>query len=415
MTEKKVVANARNRKLAHGPATVEGRERIRAALLRHGFYAQAEEVAMRALGEDPAQYQALLEELWETYQPSDGAQEGLVIHLTRCTWLLNRAVRMQEGYAVRQAQDVNRERQDRLHAQMMRLKITAETLRLLAQSVARKHYVTTPEDLDKMKNLHQEGVLKEMSEIALALFYQLQAPRTGEDGEDELDSFEAAQKVVAQVKEIFGIGTRPPFAPQVNAGPYSHQPQESQQPAQAGVAPDARPAYADVASDFSPARGNLALDFRPAPADLPTKSGQVPVGATQDEQQKRYPSITAAEWEARERPRQLLENILTRHMEICEEQRKAILKDSLKGPSPYERAAEIAPTHPNARLMRRMQDSCFREARRVTNLLLKLKRHELRMEGLRKRAEKQAPVSRDVSENKRVNGRGSKPLKNLSH
>jgi hypothetical protein len=84
--------------------------------------------------------------------------------------------------------------------------------------------------------------------------------------------------------------------------------------------------------------------------------------------------FTAAEWDAREEPRQLLENLLTRQMESCKEQRKALLKESVKGPSPYERAAEIAPTHPNAPVMRRMQDSHFREVRRVTNLLLKIKR-----------------------------------------
>ena len=96
--------------------TDEGRERIRAAHLRHGFYAQAEEVAMRALGEDPAHFQGLLEGLWENYNPTDAAQEGLVIRLARATWLMNRADRMQEGYAVRQAQDVSSGRQDRLHA-----------------------------------------------------------------------------------------------------------------------------------------------------------------------------------------------------------------------------------------------------------------------------------------------------------
>jgi hypothetical protein len=69
-------------------------------------------------------------------------------------------------------------------------------------------------------------------------------------------------------------------------------------------------------------------------------------------------------------------------METCEAQRKAILMESVKGPSPYERAAEIAPTHAHAPLLRRMQDSHFREARRVTNLLLKLKRHEREMEVL---------------------------------
>jgi hypothetical protein len=333
MTEKKVAANARNRKLAHGPATDEGRERIRAAHQRHGFYAQAEEAALRALGEDPDQYQQLLEDLWEEWQPVGAMQEGLVIRLRRCMWLTNRADRMLEGCAVQQAQEMNSGRQERLHARMMRLKMTAESLGLFAQSVARKHYVTTPEDLEKMKNLHQEGVVKEMAENALVLFYQLQVPGMGEDG---LDPFEAARRMVAQAKEIFGIGLNPPNPPPSNVTPDSSQVGDDEQDAE----------------------------------------------AVEEEHDERYPSITAAEWEARERPRHLLENILKRQVGICEEQRKAVLKESLKGPSPYERATEIAPIHPNARLMRRMQDSNFREARRIINLLLKLKRHERKMKAL---------------------------------
>ena len=117
----------------------------------------------------------------------------------------------------------------------------------------------------------------------------------------------------------------------------------------------------------------------PPPSNLTPDSSQLEedrhdADAVDGEDDKRYPNITAAEWEARERPRQLLENILTRQVETCEAQRKALVKESVKGPSPYERAAEIAPLHPHALLMRRMQDNHFREARRVTNLLLKLKR-----------------------------------------
>jgi len=87
--------------------------------------------------------------------------------------------------------------------------------------------------------------------------------------------------------------------------------------------------------------------------------------------------------EGAERPRQLLENILTRQMQACNTQRKALLKESVKGPSPYERAAEMTPTHPHALLMRRLQDSYFREVRRCTNLLLKLKHHERKMADLK--------------------------------
>jgi hypothetical protein len=161
----------------------------------------------------------------------------------------------------------------------------------------------------------------------------------------------------------------------------SGQPQVNPQRAQAAVPPDLSPAPAD-----------LKAGATNAPADPPQSSGQtLKVAAPQpEEKDKRYPNISAAEWEARERPRQLLENILTRQMETCKGQRKAILKESVKGPSPYERAAEIAPTHPDARLMRRMQDSNFREVRRLTNLLLKIKRYERQREALEQDAEEQS-------------------------
>jgi hypothetical protein len=53
--------------------------------------------------------------------------------------------------------------------------------------------------------------------------------------------------------------------------------------------------------------------------------------------------------------------------------RRGFFTESRRGPSPYERGAGIAPTHGNAPLMRRMQDSHFREVPRVTNLWLKIK------------------------------------------
>jgi hypothetical protein len=330
MTEKQLAANRRNIRLSHGP-TAEGWERIRAAHLRHGFYTEAEEVAMRALGEDPAQFQQLLEGLWKEYDPTSVSEEGLVIRLARATWLTNRADRMQEGYAVRQAREVSSGRQDRLHARMMRLAITAETLERLTHSAAQEHYVTTPSDLEIMKNVQQEGMLKDLGEIAIALFYQLQAPGKEEDAVDE---YEKAQRVVAQVKEIFGIGMSSAFAPPANAAPVASPPLGRQQ------------------------------DFR----------------GVEIENTQRYPNITAAQWEARERPRQLLENILKRMAGVCKTQRKATLQESVQGPSPYERAAEVAPTHPNARLMRRMQDANFREVRRITKLLLKIQHQRRRFE-----------------------------------
>ena len=349
MTKKRIAANKANGKLSHGPATPEGRERIRAAHIRHGFYSQAEAVALACLGEDPADLERLRKNLHDGLQLPSALREELAEHLAQVVWRWKRAGRSQEGFALRLAKHANLTREDRLHARMMRLKITAETLRRLAQSVAREHYVTTPADLEIMKNLHQEGVLKEMGDITLVLFYQLQAPGTGADG---VDPDEKARRALARIKEIFGLSSDTP--PGARIAPASGQPPGSPQNAQAGVAPD----------------------LSPAPADTSLRSGQaLKVGAPQpEEKDKRYPNITAAEWEARERPRQLLENILTRQVEIYEAQHQTMLKESLAGPSPFERAAEIALAHPDAALMQRMEESSFRQIWRITNLLLKIKR-----------------------------------------
>ena len=324
LTEKRITANQENGKRSRGPATPEGRERIREANLQHGFYAQDRNRALRALGEKPEEFDAVVKAVMEKWPPANGFEELVAMSLVRALWGMERGHRMQEGYALRQAKDVNNRREDRLHALMMRLKTTAGSLQSLAQSVGREHYVTTPADLELMKSLQQEGAVKEMGEIALALFYQLQGPgQHAEDG-SPLDGQETSRRALRKFKEIFGLNDPEPAA---NALPDSTPPQKSQPGAganQAAVAPASR--------------------------------------------------LTPAEWEAREPVRQLLAHILMRQVEICEAQRHATLKESLAGPSPYERAAEIAPAHPNAVLMRRMEDSSFRQVWRITNLLLKIKR-----------------------------------------
>ena len=85
---------------------------------------------------------------------------------------------------------------------MMRLKMTAESLRSLARSVACWHYVTPVEDLDVMKKLHHEGVAGEMGEIAMDLFYQLQEPDTDKDG---VSTEEKYRRAANSFRSIFGL------------------------------------------------------------------------------------------------------------------------------------------------------------------------------------------------------------------
>jgi hypothetical protein len=271
MTERQLAANRENQKLCNAPVTDERRERIGAALRRFGYSVQAEEMAMRGLGEDPADFQELLEALWEEWNPVGSVQEGVVIRLARVMWLMNRSDRSQEGAALRRAQSADRGRDNRLHARMMRLKMTMETLRSLARSVGCWHYVTTREDLEIMKKLHQEGVMTEMGEIALDLFYQLQVPGTDSGG---VDPEEKARRVVNSMRSIFGIG--PIDSP---VGMLTPQGERLVIRPEGYVDPDGPP---DDDEDED------------------------------TEKDDRYPKITEEDWKARERARKLLRNILSR-------------------------------------------------------------------------------------------------------
>lgn len=343
MTEKNLAAHRENALKSQGPVTSEGKDRRRDASLRHGFYSQDRDTALRALGEDPRDFDAMVKSVREKYKPADGFEEALAMRLARAMWRMDRADRMQEGYALRQAKDEDNRREDRLHAQMMRLKMTGASLQSLAEAVAGERYVTTPAHLDLMKSLQQEGVVKEMGEIALALFLQLQEPGERDKEGRHVDPNEIGRRAAAKLKEIFGLSGDVP--PQVRVAAASSQPQEGPQ---------------------VPLQVHSATDPR-----TPERPGSAVIEAKKKDP---YPNITAAQWEAREPVRQLLEHILTRQVEICEAQRLATLKECVAGPSPFERAAEIAPTHSNAALMQRMQDSSFREVWRLSNLLLKIKK-----------------------------------------
>ena len=81
LTPQTLAAFRSNGRHSRGPASPEGIERIRAANLRHGFYSQAQGGALRALGEDPAEFEHLLESLMATWQPADEFESRLVTRL----------------------------------------------------------------------------------------------------------------------------------------------------------------------------------------------------------------------------------------------------------------------------------------------------------------------------------------------
>lgn len=389
MSKKRLETLAKSRKNSHGPSTAAGRERIRAANLRHGFYSKSDEVALRALGEDPAQFRTLLEELGNPRTVGKVLQEGFARRLARSFWRVERAERMQDGYALRQAQEEQAAREGRLHVKMMRLKVVARSWQLLAQAVARPLYITTNEHLRIMRDLHKEGVAKEMSEVAVSLFYQLREPGRPCPGDpDFVDDEEKEQQrqVLMRIKDIFGLNNPPPDAP---------TPAEARQSLrEASGRQDVGAAAADGSAGPDPAGPEVSADATSpdAGAAAPVEGDEVSEAeSAAAESIARFPNVTPEQWGARGNVRQLLQNILTRQVETFDAQHRELMRQLIAGPSPHERAAEIVPNHPHTEVVRRMEDAGCRQLLRMTDTLIRLRRQELQLDKIRKRG-----VSRDV-------------------
>jgi hypothetical protein len=307
-------ANQANGARSNGPATPQGRARMRHAHLKHGFYSQEQDIILRALGEKPSDFQAVCRAVWEKWAPADAFEEHLAMRLARAWWRLERADRMQEGCALRLARAAARTREERLNARAIELRMTADTLRALAEAVRQPRYVTAAGHLKLMQYLIESGEMPEIGDIAFRLLRGLEDPQNPIDLDGQAEEL---QNRLAMFRAALGNVTK--------AG--SQVVQES--------APE-DPSDSEDSSDPSA-------------------------------------HITEDEWKAREPKRQLLHILLNHAAEIRMIQSATALEELAEGPMDCERAAEIAPTQSQDLFLRRMEDSNFRQVARLTNMLLKIK------------------------------------------
>jgi hypothetical protein len=119
LTPKLLAAARRNARRSTGPRSPAAKQNSKLNALKHGAYVSFENQrqAMQALGEDPEQFQALIEELRSAFAPADALEERQVEDLAWLYWRRERLERSLSGLRRRALQDIE-ERQHRRRQEM---------------------------------------------------------------------------------------------------------------------------------------------------------------------------------------------------------------------------------------------------------------------------------------------------------
>jgi hypothetical protein len=97
VSERRIQANRRNALRSTGPKTARGKRTVARNAIKHGFLAR-EVVITTGDGEEALEeFHALIERLWEYYEPVGVVEESLVQTIATCWWRKARVIRAENG------------------------------------------------------------------------------------------------------------------------------------------------------------------------------------------------------------------------------------------------------------------------------------------------------------------------------
>src|SRR5437762_1755256 len=110
LSDRKIEANRQNAQHSTGPSTPEGRAAVRLNGLKHGLCAETIVVP----GEDPAEFQAMLEAYRAEYQPATPSAEFLVRQVAMADWRLLRLHRIEASFHTMRHKELDCSRREEL-------------------------------------------------------------------------------------------------------------------------------------------------------------------------------------------------------------------------------------------------------------------------------------------------------------
>jgi hypothetical protein len=175
-TEENRSARRRNGRRSQGATTAAGKERIRAANLKHGYYSKIREEALIALGEDPAELAALMAGAKQQWQPVNDEQNSMVEEMVRLRWRIRRSERLQESTAAEYVRSVEARRDEQVREVRASFVAAMEWLECLAAHAARPDFYSPPGMFRECCALFT-GLIKSDGERVLALLHRLRKPQ----------------------------------------------------------------------------------------------------------------------------------------------------------------------------------------------------------------------------------------------
>jgi hypothetical protein len=340
MTDKNRAAHQRNGQKSRGPATPAGKERSRAANLRHGIYSQQRDEAITALGEDPAQLDALLDATRRHWRPANDYEAHLSDRLARLLWRMDRAERIQESLAAHLV--LEHEKRRRAVARQLRDKFDPHfrLLEGLVESAADPRFYTTSSHLRGFCEAAGNPPQNDLEADFLLLLHRLRRPPDPTPGPAE-----------GEIPSLDGNGQTPlPDREECGKGGVVVPNLESTAPGSAPLEAGSRPsAAAPVDDPFLRRQAQLDEDDFPVP----------------------WPDEEVAEGPERDALREVLV-IRAKSLLVMEHLARDPAMNEYEAPlSRWQRDPLLATPSDEEKQERGEEDRCFRQFARLGSLLLK--------------------------------------------